>query len=549
MAPNKKTKKLASNPARGFATTSTVSKAKLNHVVENDEEPKAEDSGLTKPEQKPAKVSGHELGNNVEKALHELSPEELEKQLEESTLQLFVETYGNKVKKETSRQLCKMQTERRLLRAHAEPLPTHQWLPPEIVQLIINLLDSSNTKQSRSDESDSALDPKQGVANFSDDDLLVKLWTLRQLLPQLSFSLSVTILALRHLLGKLNYLDPKCLSPAKDSVWGLEECLSWLALVVKPEELPRLEPQDAQKLPGRGRKFKGASIVAEAGKIRPLGCRFRKGAIVNEEVKGLIFAGSGTESTGLGDSRPTTPPRVDSPLQTDHSPDEGTPPSSQSETESDLEPDELVEKYLGVQRRLYEINPESFDLGRKMQRNGKNRAAAVNGNVDPNANPVIARLTAKLKKIKSDILFDEDEAKRRWAEIQIDLAKDASDRKRSGIRDINDIEKPTNRMEFTPDASNSGTPDNGEDTAGMLGELFSTLPDSTTDPTTGISCMTTSESGGSTVKIRDFGRSTGMSPRRVFEEACKSRYGDLGTMAEYILIESIGTLPSVYPTS
>lgn len=279
MAPSKKKRKPASNPARGFATTSTVSKAKVNDVVENDEETETEEL-----EQGAANVLIHQVGDNVEKALHELSPEELEKQLEESTLQVFAETYGNKIKKEASRQTTKLQTERRLLRTQAEPLDTRQWLPPETTQLVLNLLEPLDAKQSKSDESDNSPDSKQGVAYLSDDDLLIKLWTLRRLLPQLGFSLAVTHLALRHLLGKMNNLDPKSLPAAKDSVWGLEECFSWLALVFKPEDLPTLEAKDAQKLPGKSRNFKGATVVAEAGKVRFLRCRPRKAAIVNETV-------------------------------------------------------------------------------------------------------------------------------------------------------------------------------------------------------------------------------------------------------------------------
>jgi len=265
MASNKKKKKPASNPARGFATTSTAPKVKTNNIVASDKETEAEDSTCpTEPAQGPANLSSHEIETNVEKALHDMSPDALEKQLEESTLQVFVETHGNKTRKEVSRQTARLQTERRLLRAQAEPLGNHQWLPPEIIQLTIRLLDA---EQSRSDESDYGPDFKQGAAQLSDDHLLIKLWTLRQLLPQLGFSLDLTKLALRHLLGTMNSLDLKSLAAAKDSVWGLEECLSWLALAVNPEELPRFEPQDGQKLPVRGRKFKGAAVVAETGKV------------------------------------------------------------------------------------------------------------------------------------------------------------------------------------------------------------------------------------------------------------------------------------------
>lgn len=268
MAPKRKTKKPLNNPARGFATTSTASKAKFDPVVEDDDETKAGESDqVIKPDQGSTNVPIQKVGKAVEKALHELSPEALEKQLEESALQVFVETYSNKIKKETSRQAVKLQTERRLLRAQAEPLGTHQWLPIEIVQLILNLSKSLDSQPSRSDEIKFGPDSNQGGSYFSDDDFLVKLWTLRQLLPQLGFSLTVTHLALRHLLDKLSYVDMKSIVTAKDSVWGLDECLSWLALVCKPEELPKLEPHDVQKLPGRGRKFKGTTIIAEEGKF------------------------------------------------------------------------------------------------------------------------------------------------------------------------------------------------------------------------------------------------------------------------------------------
>jgi ATP-dependent RNA helicase DHX29 len=267
------------------------------------------------------------------------------------------------------------------------------------------------------------------------------------------------------------------------------------------------------------------------------------------QTKGSTFADSGTEGVATADSKSTTPPSMNSPSQIDHSPDVETLSTSQSETESDLEPDELLGQYLSVQRRLFEINPESFDFCWKGQRHGKNKAAAVNGELKLNTDPVIARLTAKLKKIKSDVLFDEDEAKRRWAEIQIDLAKDASDRKRLGIRDINDLKQPKDRIILNFNANDSGSPDDGEDAADMLGELFSTLPDTTTDPATGLSGMSTLELGGSTVKIRDFGKSTGMSPRRIFEEACKSRYGDSCVKAESTLTRFVETRPPVCPTS
>lgn len=264
MAPNKKKKKPASNPARGFATTSTASKAKVNEVeVDRVDASTEEPARINEKTQGPANVLSNDIDKNVEKALHELSPEELEKQLEESTLQVFVETHGTKTKKEVSRHLSRLQTERRLLRAQAEPLVTRQWLPQEIMQLCMGLLEQSNLPRSNNMPVSC-----YGIADLSDDDLLIKIWTLRQLLPQLGFSLDATTLALRHLLSKKDSLDPKSLSAAKDSVWGLDESLSWLALVCGIEDLPPFEPMQTQKLAVRGRRFKGSPDVSDPGKVQ-----------------------------------------------------------------------------------------------------------------------------------------------------------------------------------------------------------------------------------------------------------------------------------------
>lgn len=264
MAPNsKKKKKPASNPARGFATTSTASKVKINTVAENDDEANVgQEAQVTETTQGPANVPERDIGTSVEKALHELSPEELEKQLEESTLQVFVETHGNKTKKEVSRQVAKLLTERRILRTQAVPLSTRQWLPPDVMQLILDLL---NAKNSKPDELCNTSNILQNSADLADDDLLIKLWTLRQLLPKLGFSLAATDLALRHLLDVMKNVEPGSLSATKDTIWGFEECLSWLALVSEPEELPRFETQDVQKLPRRGQKYKGTTTVVEEG--------------------------------------------------------------------------------------------------------------------------------------------------------------------------------------------------------------------------------------------------------------------------------------------
>ena len=157
----------------------------------------------------------------------------------------------------------------------------------------------------------------------------------------------------------------------------------------------------------------------------------------------------------------------------------------------------------------------------------KKHAAAKNS--DMKATPrsetdrKIARLTAKLHKITSDILFDEEAASSKWAETWICLVKEAVERKRLGIRNGNEQEHRRPENSSPQNAAVTESTDNTEDTSDMLGELFSSLPESTTDPTTGTSNMKTTNSAGTTVMIRSFGKWAGISPRRVFEEACRSR--------------------------
>lgn len=488
MAPNKKKKKPASNPARGFATTSTASKPKLDEAKElegsvplmvsdphilltpAEDNTRTEDSSSREPE----------------KALDELTPEELESQLEESSLQILVESHGEKTKKHVSRQVSRIQIEKRLLRSQAEHLSIRQWLPPEIMQVITDLLqaqeDSTLYSQATSDTNKSA-------AELSEDDLLIKLWALKRLLPQLGFSEQRTKLGLRHLLNTIKKSGPQSLFIGKESIWGLDECLAWLALDSEPADLPRFDAREGQP-------------HFPADQQRP-------GVMTN------------TPATTPTDSRPESPLGKEDPPQQPQTPDEGSSLSSAADSDSDAEPEQLVTKYLDLQSRLHEISPELTEFDARRQRRGKGKHPITSGNLDPASKRRTERLTAKIQKIKSDLLFDEDNAISRWAEIRVDLAQEAAERKRLGIKNDGEQQKltPTVRSNAKLAESNDGD----DDMDGILGGFFTSLPGMTTDPATGLSIMSSTSQEGSNVEIRDFGKWTGMSPRRVLEEACRAR--------------------------
>jgi ATP-dependent RNA helicase DHX29 len=202
--------------------------------------------------------------------------------------------------------------------------------------------------------------------------------------------------------------------------------------------------------------------------------------------------------------------------------DEASSVSSQSESDNDFEPEQQVAKYLALKSRLYEINPELAELNPRKQKRNAAKTCTMKVDQGHDTDRRIGRLTAKLNKIKSDILFDEDEANQKWADIHFDLAKETAERRRLDIRNEAEQVKPTASSSGQSNEVNAA--EQNEDSGQMLGELFFGLPDTTTDLATPVSNMNTTDTGGTTVEIREFEKWTGMSPRRVFEEACRARW-------------------------
>src|SRR5690242_5635463 len=118
MAGGKKKKKpAAAAAARGFATTSIASKPRVDPVD-------ATGTGSTEsPESRGVAASlqnGGAAADSGGAKDEPLSPEEFERRLEESELQLLAEKHSQKVKREAQRQRARLETDRRLLRSQAE---------------------------------------------------------------------------------------------------------------------------------------------------------------------------------------------------------------------------------------------------------------------------------------------------------------------------------------------------------------------------------------------------------------------------------------------
>ncbi len=203
-----------------------------------------------------------------------------------------------------------------------------------------------------------------------------------------------------------------------------------------------------------------------------------------------------------------------------------------SDSEEDIDPDELLTAWLSTKSSLYELSPDHLIKGpAKNRHTGKKTKASNKDNV---SSPEVARLVRRLQKIEKDILFDHYEGERRWNDIQISMAQEKGLRDRLQVG--NTKRKPqtpaTEGLTSSDDPTllsdkDSASPEpisqieNEED---LLGDLFLRLPESTTNAETGITSMTVEQPEGIRLAIRDFGKWTGLSPRRILEEACRARY-------------------------
>lgn len=229
MAQTKKKKKAGANPARGFATTSIPSKAKPSSDVSKDVSPERPAVATDHAQSVTSSEVPAQSADTAGQSLQDLSPEELEKHLEESELQNLVEQYGPKSAKDAARQVTKLETERRTLRPAAIALHTSRWLPAELMEQIVDFAKAEG-RSSQAPQAGNKASEKQ----LGEEDLCVKLWTLRRVLLKLGFPDTNVQEALQQI---LHIHRSRSLPAGKDTLWGLEESLNWLAMYASSDAL------------------------------------------------------------------------------------------------------------------------------------------------------------------------------------------------------------------------------------------------------------------------------------------------------------------------
>ena len=255
MAPKKK-KKPASNPARGFATTSLPSKSKLAAV--SGDESAADDASvlagsnasLPAPvQEKDGAAKGDE--NFAQGAgIVDMTPEELEAHLENSELDDLIDKYALKAMADARREVAWLENERRQLRHQTHKLSTYTWLPDETIDALFEMAseDKSTLPQATTRQAD----------KVNEEKLSLDLWTLERVLQSLNLpSIPETIAYVVELAlsGQL--------APAVDSLPGLAEALEWYASHTRSEELHNYEHTVSSRLEQRGEITPFQSISGE----------------------------------------------------------------------------------------------------------------------------------------------------------------------------------------------------------------------------------------------------------------------------------------------
>ena len=487
-----KKKKPAANPARGFATTSVASKPKPEKP---EDASSVEPSGVNTPSTKagtPAtkKNKSSDTKKDAERELHELSPEELEAQLEASELQQFVEQYAGKVRKESSRHVSRLQTDKRLLRGQSEYMSVRDWLPKELMQQVVEYATQGNNNES-SGATKRTL-PKG-------DDLVSKVWQLRLCLTGLEITHERVDDAVAQVLSN---------PPADDASgqpWGLPEALDWLSWNCNNDEMNDYD-------------YEKPKITVSA----------QDPIDENPEPQDIKVP-------------KRKKPQTDAPTETEQPGDDGI---EVSDIESDLEPDELLSIYLATKARLFDLDPEGEGgMAKKKQAKGQKGQPATKAAPGRGQK----KLQARVQRIESDVLFDKREGEAQWNEKKIELAREFSERRKWRLQ---------SEQLKTPEASTNGSADAGGSTLDnisdeaerlgqellreaeamgdddMLGGMFGALAggEETSTPSHSTPGVVHSQN----VVVRDFGRLTGMNPKRVLEEACKAR--DSRTKHTYKLV-------------
>lgn len=178
---------------------------------------------------------------------------------------------------------------------------------------------------------------------------------------------------------------------------------------------------------------------------------------------------------------------------------------------------------MSLQSRVYKQQPELFEHGKKQRKKAPEKKA------EDSLNPEVAKLRRKMAKIEADVLFDRAEAEQAWNErlegLRIEMAEEREHREAHKTNDSQKAKAPIegeseqSQEEKTAEPAETQDPSEENEEGDLFGDIFS----SNQEPLFPESAQV-SEDKNSTSIIRDFGKWSGLSPRRILEETCRARF-------------------------
>lgn len=457
----KKKTKAAANPARGFATTSVPKSVKADTPTASDGEAHAPNAVRT-PETAPTSIDSRDR-TPVDSIKAETSLHGLSpEELEAQLERSELQQFVEKHGSKIRKDVARQVARLTTDRRVLRGQSDFLSVKPWLPdELMQQILDLAFS------EPISEPQGKTSVPRLTPDDLLSKIWSLRTCLVDLGFSTEIV----NELLAKLLANNPP--SDALGGMWGLTEVLDLFASNSQPGHHLDYDYQRPQEQVTKMEEESSSALAAPTSEDR-------RHDTMSQEVDGIDV----------------------------------------SDLDSDLEPDDLMETYLREKAKLFRHAPEALDAASSR---GKGRKRNPEPSVSKSAGH--RKLESKLRKIESDLLFDQDQADAKWSVLRIDLERESAERRKLQLAEseANTKDKGATVSEFvtcpiSEQAERLGQAllDDAEDDL-AIGGMFDALPGVTdSEPTA-------AGEAEASVIIRDFGKLTGLNPKRVLEEACKAR--------------------------
>ncbi|KAJ9612187.1 hypothetical protein H2200_003784 [Cladophialophora chaetospira] len=465
MAPKKK-KKPAVNPARGFATTSIPSKSKVSAGPDGEdaEAAAADDSGRSQAAMSGAPVPAADTDKTTNlKDNKDIAGGLRIQDMTPGELEAHLENSELDAMLEKYAAKSLADVHRQVARLETE----RRQLRPQTQKLSTYTWLPDETLQELfemdHDDRQEAVytSSRAALTSVDEEKLTVDLWTLERVLLSLGFP---RVSEATAFIAELAVQGQLRLSV--DSLPGLPEALQWYASHSEPVELGNYEHASSAK-------------AEQSGESTPAHMRSEP-----------------TTATQSRQSPASTPAKVSEA-------EEDSLSSSDSDEEDD--PAKMTERYIQLQRQLwYAQNPEVSI--------GAETTAPKGRRLD--------RLTRKLQQIRRDPLFEEREADFIWSTnllelqeiIQQGLRTAATSRRRGKENSGQKIPEGDGDVhKFSHEV-----PHGDEEAEVLFGDMFGQSEDALS------SDQNQSISEGS-VKLLDFGKWSGLSPRRLLEELCRGR--------------------------